>query len=277
MRCDDSASCSLRSRRSRSASARGALLGGCGGSATKTVSVAEAPPAATRRRRRRPTTSTQRRPRARHRPTRRRARAAARAAPSTHAHRARAGVHAAGNPRRRRRAPQQRSCGRSGYTPNDTSEYHENQTLRVLVGTRTGSSDGYGQQAFFFLDGHYLGTDAKEPSASVKVISQSDTEVTLAYPLYRPERPAVEPQRRAGDRPLPAQQRRAHADRPHPPGELDERAQPQLNRTRDATARRIPAAEVRNTRPHDRGRSVEAQHVALKRAGALRRSQPYGY
>jgi cytoskeletal protein RodZ len=72
-----------------------------------------------------------------------------------------------------------------GYTPNDTGEYHSAQTLRVLVGTRTGSGDGYGQQAFFFIGGRYIGTDAKEPSASVKVISQSDTEVTLAYPLYR--------------------------------------------------------------------------------------------
>jgi hypothetical protein len=71
-----------------------------------------------------------------------------------------------------------------GYTPNDTSEYHENQTLRVLVGTRTGSGEGYGQQAFFFVDGRYLGTDTKEPSATVKVLSQSDTEVTLAYPIY---------------------------------------------------------------------------------------------
>ncbi len=72
-----------------------------------------------------------------------------------------------------------------GYTPNNTAEYHSNQTLRVLVGTRTGSSDGYGQQAFFFIGGHYLGTDTKEPSATVKVVSQSDTEVTLAYALYR--------------------------------------------------------------------------------------------
>ncbi len=72
-----------------------------------------------------------------------------------------------------------------GYTPNDTAEYHSSQTLRVLVGTRTGSSDGYGQQAFFFIGGHYLGTDTKEPSATVKVVSQGDTEVTLAYPLYR--------------------------------------------------------------------------------------------
>jgi hypothetical protein len=57
--------------------------------------------------------------------------------------------------------------------------------LRVLVGTQAGSSDGYGQQAFFFLGGHYLGTDTKLPSATVKVVSQADTEVTLSYPLYR--------------------------------------------------------------------------------------------
>jgi hypothetical protein len=72
-----------------------------------------------------------------------------------------------------------------GYTPNDISEYHPSQTLRVLVGTRTGSGDGYGQQAFFFVDGRYLGTDTSAPSASVKVVSQGDTEVALAYPLYR--------------------------------------------------------------------------------------------
>jgi hypothetical protein len=72
-----------------------------------------------------------------------------------------------------------------GYTPNDTSQYHPDQTLRVLVGTRTGSGDGYGQQAFFFVDGRYVGTDTKEPSASVRLVSQGDTQVTLAYPLYR--------------------------------------------------------------------------------------------
>jgi hypothetical protein len=72
-----------------------------------------------------------------------------------------------------------------GYTPNSSAEYHANQTLRVLVGTRTGSGDGYGQQAFFFLGGRYLGTDAKEPSAKLRVVSQGDTEVAIAYPLYR--------------------------------------------------------------------------------------------
>jgi hypothetical protein len=72
-----------------------------------------------------------------------------------------------------------------GYTPNDTAQYHSSQTLRVLVGTHTGSGDGRGQQAFFFVDGRYIGTDASTPSATLKVISQSDTEVKLAYPLYR--------------------------------------------------------------------------------------------
>ncbi len=80
-----------------------------------------------------------------------------------------------------------------GYTPNSTAEYHASQTLRVLVGTRTGSADGYGQQAFFFVGGRYIGTDTKESSATVKVVSQSDTEVTLAYPVYRKGDPLASP------------------------------------------------------------------------------------
>jgi hypothetical protein len=47
------------------------------------------------------------------------------------------------------------------------------------------SGDGYGQQAFFFVNGRYIGTDASQPSATLRVVSQSDTEVTLSYPLYR--------------------------------------------------------------------------------------------
>jgi LppP/LprE lipoprotein len=76
-----------------------------------------------------------------------------------------------------------------GYTAGDPSDYHAGQTLRVLVGTRTGSGDGYGQQAFFFVDGRYIGTDTSQPSATVKVVGESDTEVTLAYTLYKPHDP----------------------------------------------------------------------------------------
>jgi hypothetical protein len=76
-----------------------------------------------------------------------------------------------------------------GYTPEDTSQYHPQQTLRVLLGTRTGSGDGYDQQAFFFVGDRYIGTDTSQPSASIRVVGQSDTEVTLAYPLYRARDP----------------------------------------------------------------------------------------
>jgi hypothetical protein len=80
-----------------------------------------------------------------------------------------------------------------GFTAGETSDYRPEQTLRVLVGTRTGSSDGYGQQAFFFVDGRYIGTDTSQPSATIKVVGQSDTEVTLAYPLYKPGDPLSHP------------------------------------------------------------------------------------
>jgi hypothetical protein len=70
-----------------------------------------------------------------------------------------------------------------GFTVSSASDYHPDQTLRVLVGTRSGSGEGNGEQAFFFVDGRYIGTDAKQPSASVHVVSQGDTEVALAYAL----------------------------------------------------------------------------------------------
>jgi LppP/LprE lipoprotein len=76
-----------------------------------------------------------------------------------------------------------------GYTASDTTDYHPNQTLRVLVGTGSHTNDGYARQAFFFLDGRYLGTDASSPSAQISVVTQNDTEVTLAYRLYRPNDP----------------------------------------------------------------------------------------
>jgi LppP/LprE lipoprotein len=173
----------------------GALLGGCGGG-TKTVTVAAAPSATAEM------TGTSTSPGT--------TSAARPAAPSTTATGAQ-GTAGQGASSTTRTAPapafvQQSTTGAAeatgtetaaavavvkthGYTPNDASEYHPNQTLRVLVGTRTGSADGYDQRAFFFLDGRYIGTDASQPSATVRVVSQSDTEVVLAYPLYRPHDP----------------------------------------------------------------------------------------
>jgi hypothetical protein len=169
--------------------AGGALLGGCGSSSTKTVSVAESQPAAQAT-----ATTTQQS-------------TATATTPSTTTPTVTAGGTSA--PTSTRSAPEPaftegstRAEGVSeaaaalrsrGYTPNDTAEYHPGQALRVLVGTRTGSGDGYGQQAFFFVNGRYIGTDTKQPSATLKLVSQSDTEVTLAYPLYRKSDPLSSP------------------------------------------------------------------------------------
>jgi hypothetical protein len=80
-----------------------------------------------------------------------------------------------------------------GFTPNNTSDYHPSQTLRVLIGTHAGSGDGHGQQAFFFVNDRYVGTDSSKTSATVRVVSQGDTEVALAYPLYRKSDPSCCP------------------------------------------------------------------------------------
>ena len=72
-----------------------------------------------------------------------------------------------------------------GFTPANTADYHPHQALEVLIGMHSASGDGYGQQAFFFVNGRYIGTDASQPSATLRVVSQSDTEVMLSYPLYR--------------------------------------------------------------------------------------------
>jgi hypothetical protein len=72
----------------------------------------------------------------------------------------------------------------AGYTPLNDSEYHQSQTLRVLLGSRQGAG-GTAEHAFFFIGSRYIGTDTSEPSAQVRVVSQGDTEVTLAYSLYR--------------------------------------------------------------------------------------------
>jgi hypothetical protein len=163
------------------------LLGGCGG-ATKTVSVASAPPAQstdTTTTTTQPTTST------------------ARASTPTSTTPAPSENGGTSGPTTTRTSPEpafthtgtgtvataeglsgaEAVLSAKGFTTNAASDYHSNQTLRVLVGTRTGSAEGNGQQAFFFVDGRYIGTDAKQPSASVHVVSQGDTEVALAYAL----------------------------------------------------------------------------------------------
>jgi hypothetical protein len=72
----------------------------------------------------------------------------------------------------------------AGFVPDDTKQYREGQTLRVLLATKSGAqgqaSPGYTEQAFFFVDGRYIGTDASQPSAAIRLVSQGETEVVLS-------------------------------------------------------------------------------------------------
>jgi hypothetical protein len=73
-----------------------------------------------------------------------------------------------------------------GYNVDDPRDYDPSHTLRVLVGTRKDSGDGYAKRAFFFVGGRYLGTDTSDESAGIRVDGSDDTTVTLAYALYGP-------------------------------------------------------------------------------------------
>lgn len=78
-----------------------------------------------------------------------------------------------------------------GYTVYDSSEiwYSPSQPLNVLIGTCTGSADGYCNQAFFFYNGKYLGTDTADPSIGIETIWRTDNTIALYYRLYRKDDP----------------------------------------------------------------------------------------
>jgi LppP/LprE lipoprotein len=78
-----------------------------------------------------------------------------------------------------------------GYTPypNTASHWAGPATLNVILGTATGSADGYNNWAFFFVNGRYIGTDTKSPSAGIRVAWTSATTIALTYPLYQPSDP----------------------------------------------------------------------------------------
>jgi len=66
------------------------------------------------------------------------------------------------------------------------------RTIFNFLGPLTNPA-GARRQVIGVSDGRYLGTDTKLPSATVKVVSQADTEVTLAYPIYRHGDPLSSP------------------------------------------------------------------------------------
>jgi len=73
-----------------------------------------------------------------------------------------------------------------GFTANDTPTYHSGQTLRVAHRHPQRLDRRIQRAGVLLRERALLGTDTKQPSAIINVASQSDTEVTLAYSLYRP-------------------------------------------------------------------------------------------
>jgi LppP/LprE lipoprotein len=170
------------------------LLTACGSSQTKTVTVASSPAETQSTTTSAPTTT------ARTTPTTTTATTTAPPATANGGAEAPTTTHTATEPAFTQQEPHSQGLSEAvsvlkahGYTANETSQYHSNQTLQVLIGTSSTSSDGHTQQAFFFVRGRYIGTDTKLPSATVDVVAQSDTEVTLSYPLYRPTDPPSSP------------------------------------------------------------------------------------
>jgi LppP/LprE lipoprotein len=160
----------------------GALLGGCG-SGTTTVSVSSAPPSSLQ-------TSTASTSATTTQSTQTTSTSTTSSSSTTHTASEPAFVgHTGQGGSSSGSAAAEQTLRAHGFTATNVSDYHPKQTLGVLVGRLSGSGDGYGQQAFFFVNGKYIGTDARQLSAGIHVLSQSDTEVTLAYSLYRPHDP----------------------------------------------------------------------------------------
>ena len=61
-------------------------------------------------------------------------------------------------------------------------DYDPRKTLRVLIGRST--TDTF--LAFFFVNGDYIGNDAEDSSAKLRVTKKGDLQVTLAYGIYAP-------------------------------------------------------------------------------------------
>ena len=76
-----------------------------------------------------------------------------------------------------------------GFEVTRLRDWDPDDTLRVLVG-RTSSG---AELAFFFVNGDYIGNDAQDPSARLKVAKRGDLAVTLAYGIYAPGDAADKP------------------------------------------------------------------------------------
>jgi len=95
---------------------------------------------------------------------------------------------ARGGPRCQDAACAVRIVAGRGYTANPQT-FNPSRNLNVLLGLRTGSADGTLQNAFFFWQGRYIGTDTSDNSAGIRFASASDDTIALVYRLYNPQDP----------------------------------------------------------------------------------------
>ncbi len=79
-----------------------------------------------------------------------------------------------------------------GFTSNNTN-FKYNQPFIALIGTCSGSVDGYCHKAFFFYNGKFLGNDSDSPSIDVGLKWINGNIIALDYTLYKKEDPLSSP------------------------------------------------------------------------------------
>jgi hypothetical protein len=110
--------------------------------------------------------------------------AAPAATPAPAAKKEKAGSKKASKPKltpsqRRDRAAAVATLSELGYRPVTVRTYDPDHVLRVLIG-----KGDAGRRAFFFAGGKYLGSDAADDSAAVRVVRAGNRSVSLAYRLF---------------------------------------------------------------------------------------------
>ncbi len=77
-----------------------------------------------------------------------------------------------------------------GFTPTDINDFTMPPLdgLHVIIATATPSADGHTEQAFFFVNGRFIRTDAS-PSAGIQLAWRNNTTIALSYSVYTANEP----------------------------------------------------------------------------------------